>query len=64
MPQDLDSTDWQLVRPKVVSLAAQGLADAEIAAWVDCPSELVLEWRKQFYEHAHTSIGYSGTRAA
>jgi transposase-like protein len=56
--------DWQAVSAKVVSLAAQGLPNAEIAARVNCPSELVLEWRKQFYEHAHTGVGRSETRAA
>jgi transposase-like protein len=61
MSQDVD---WQALGPKVVSLAAQGLPNAEIAARVNCPSELVLEWRKQFYEHAHTDVERSGTRAA
>jgi transposase-like protein len=48
----------------VVSLAAQGLPNAEIAARVNCPNELVLEWRKQFYEHAHTGVERNGARAA
>jgi hypothetical protein len=33
----------------VVRLAAQGLGNAEIAARVNCPQEVISEWRRRFY---------------
>jgi alkyl sulfatase BDS1-like metallo-beta-lactamase superfamily hydrolase len=41
MSQDVH---WQVVR-----LAAQGLGNAEIAARVNRPQEVISEWRRRFY---------------
>jgi transposase-like protein len=41
---------WQVVRAKIVLLAAQGLRNDEIAARLDTPRQVVSKWRKRFYE--------------
>jgi transposase len=47
---DVDPKHWQVVRDQVVLLAAQGLHNEEIAARVNCPREVITQWRKRFYE--------------
>ena len=49
-PGNADHTQWQVVRPELVLLAAQGLRNEEIAARVQCPREVVTQWREWFYE--------------
>ena len=62
MSPDLDAARWQVVRPRLVLLAAQGLDNQEIAASVRCPREVIAEWRRQFYEQGRTSLEYRAIR--
>ena len=39
-----------VIRAKVVLLAAEGLRNDEIAARLDTPRQVVPKWRKRFYE--------------
>jgi len=39
-----------VVRAKIVLYAAQGLSNAEIAARLDLPRQIVSKWRKRFFE--------------
>lgn len=55
---DLESTArkytlsyYQVVRAKVVLMAAQGFENTEIAHRLDMPREVVSKWRKRFFEH-------------
>jgi hypothetical protein len=38
----------EVVRAKIVLLAAEGLSDVEIAARLDCTDRMVAKWRKRF----------------
>jgi transposase len=38
----------EVIRAKLVLLAADGLSDAEIAARLDCTDRMVSKWRKRF----------------
>jgi transposase len=49
MAWDIDPKHWQVVRPQVVLLAAQGLQNEEIASRVNCPRDVITEWRERFY---------------
>ena len=40
-----------VVRAKIVLMAAEGLDNDEIAARLDTPREIVSKWRKRFFEH-------------
>ncbi|HID77446.1 MAG TPA: helix-turn-helix domain-containing protein [Planctomycetaceae bacterium] len=40
----------EVIRAKVVLLAAQGLPNAEIAHRLDLPRQIVSKWRKRFFE--------------
>jgi hypothetical protein len=40
----------EVLRAKIVLLAAQGLRNDEIAARLDTPRQVVSKWRKRFYE--------------
>ena len=40
-----------VVRTKMVLLAAQGLSNERIAARLDMPRQIVSKWRKRFYEN-------------
>ena len=40
-----------VVRAKIVLLAAQGLSNDRIAARLDMPRQIVSKWRKRFYEN-------------
>ena len=42
---------YQVVRAKIVLLAAQGLENSEIARRLDTPREVVSKWRKRFFDH-------------
>jgi transposase len=44
-----------VIRAKIVLLAAQGLSNDEIAQRLDTPRQIVSKWRKRFFEN-----GYSG----
>ena len=39
-----------VIRAKIVLLAAQGLSNDRIAARLDTPRQIVSKWRKRFYE--------------
>ena len=41
---------FEVVRAKMILLAAQGLDNDEIAARLDTGREVVSQWRKRFYE--------------
>jgi hypothetical protein len=41
---------FQVLRAKIVLLAAQGLSNHEIAARLDTRREIVSMWRKRFFE--------------
>lgn len=41
---------FEVVRAKIVLLAAQGLQNQEIGARLDLPRQIVSKWRKRFYE--------------
>jgi transposase-like protein len=40
----------EVVRAKLVLLAAEGLVDREIAERLDCSEATVFKWRKRFFE--------------
>ena len=40
-----------VVRARIVLMAAEGLDNAAIAARLDTPRQVVSKWRKRFYEH-------------
>lgn len=40
----------EVVRARIVLMAAQGLRNDEIAARLDTPRQVVSKWRKRFYE--------------
>lgn len=40
----------QVVRAKVILMAAQGLRNDQIAAQVSLPRQIVSKWRKRFFE--------------
>ena len=39
-----------VIRAKIVLLAAEGLGNDEIAARIDTPRQIVSKWRKRFFE--------------
>lgn len=41
---------FQVVRAKVILLAAQGLDNDQIGAHVSLPRQIVSKWRKRFFE--------------
>lgn len=41
---------WWVVRAKIVLLAAEGIANVEIAARLDTSPQVVWRWRKRFFE--------------
>jgi transposase len=41
---------YQVVRAKVILLAAQGLDNDQIGAQVSLPRQIVSKWRKRFFE--------------
>jgi transposase len=53
---DLDPKRWQLVRPEVALLAAQGLRNDEIAARLECSRDWVSQWREHFYAHGRSGL--------
>ena len=40
----------QVIRTKIVLMAAEGLRNDQIAARLDTPRQVVSKWRKRFYE--------------
>lgn len=50
MARSYTSPCWQVVRAKLVLLAASGLENKEIASRLDLPRQIVSKWRKRFFE--------------
>jgi transposase len=50
MARKYTSPYCDVVRAKVVLLAAEGLENTEIAERVDLPRQVVSKWRKRFYQ--------------
>ena len=45
-----------VVRAKIVLMAAEGLDNDEIAARLDTRREIVSKWRKRFFEHGLSGL--------
>ena len=41
---------WQVVRARMVLMAADGMRNDEIAAQLQCGRDVVSQWRKRFFE--------------
>ena len=41
---------WRVVRARIVLMAAEGMANVEIAARLDTSSQVVHRWRRRFFE--------------
>ena len=50
MARQYTSPYYQVVRAKVVLLAAQGLDNDQIGSQVSLPRQIVSKWRKRFFE--------------
>jgi hypothetical protein len=51
MARKYTSPHYQVVRAKVILLAAQGLENKEIGERLDLPRQIVSKWRKRFFHH-------------
>lgn len=47
---------WEVVRAKIILLAADGLGNDEIAATLDMPRQVVSRWRKRFFEEGRAGL--------
>ena len=47
---------WEVVRARIVLLAADGLGNDEIATRLDTPRQVVSKWRKRFYEEGRGGL--------
>src|SRR5262249_44997543 len=45
-----------VIRAKIVLLAAQGLSNDQIAARLDMPRQIVSKWRKRFFENGFPGL--------
>ena len=45
------SSYYMVVRARIVLLAAEGLANTQIAQRLDLQRQVVSKWRKRFFEH-------------
>ena len=45
-----------VIRAKIILMAAQGLANDVIASRLDMPRQIVSKWRKRFYEHGFPGL--------
>jgi len=50
MARKYTSPYFQVVRAKVILMAAEGLRNDQIAARVSLPRQIVSKWRKRFFE--------------
>jgi transposase len=50
MARKYTSPYYQVVRAKVILLAAQGLDNDQIGSQVSLPRQIVSKWRKRFFE--------------
>jgi DNA-directed RNA polymerase specialized sigma24 family protein len=47
----------EVIRAKLVLLAAEGLSDVEIAARLDCTDRMVSKWRRRFRAEGLAGFG-------
>jgi transposase len=47
---------WEVVRARVVLLAADGLGNDEIARRIDMPRQVVSKWRKRYLEEGRAGL--------
>ncbi len=47
---------WDVIRAKIVLMAAQGFTNEVIAARLDTPRQIVSKWRKRFYERGFPGL--------
>ena len=47
---------WEVVRARVVLLAAGGLRNDEIARRLDMPRQVVSKWRKRFFDEGRAGL--------
>jgi hypothetical protein len=47
---------WEVVRARVVLLAAAGLGNDEIAERLDMPRQVASKWRKRYFEEGPTGL--------
>ena len=45
-----ESPYWDVIRAKLVLLAADGLPNEVIAARLDSPRQIISKWRKRFFD--------------
>lgn len=50
MARSYTSPYWQVMRARMVLLAAEGLRNDQIAARLYCGRDVVSQWRKRFFE--------------
>ncbi len=50
------SAYWEVVRARMVLLAADGLGNDEIAARLDTPRQVVSKWRKRYFEEGRAGL--------
>ena len=50
MARNYASPYYQVIRAKIVLLAAEGLSNQRIAQRLDLPRQIVSKWRKRFFE--------------
>ena len=50
MARQYTSPYYQVVRAKVILMAARGLRNDQIAAQISLPRQIVSKWRKRFFE--------------
>jgi hypothetical protein len=47
---------WEVVRARVVLLAAAGMDNDQIAERLDMPRQVVSKWRKRYYEEGRAGL--------
>jgi hypothetical protein len=57
MARKYTSPYYEVVRAKVILLAAQGLRNDQIAGRVSLPRQIVSKWRKRFFEERLDGLG-------
>jgi len=47
---------WEVVRARIVLLAAEGLGNDEIATRLDTPRQVVGKWRRRYFEEGRAGL--------
>jgi len=47
---------WEVMRARIILLAADGLRNDEIAAKLDMPRQVVSKWRKRYFEEGRAGL--------